>query len=55
MSSSSPARTSPARTPRALALAAAWVLLRLGERIYQRAVFQGGRSLTWREAARLEQ
>jgi ABC-2 type transport system permease protein len=39
----------------ALALAAAWVLLRLGERIYQRAVFQGGRSLTWREAARLEQ
>ncbi|MFI7578864.1 ABC transporter permease [Kocuria kalidii] len=39
----------------AVALAAAWVLLRLGERIYQRAVFQGGRSLTWREAARLEQ
>ncbi|MEX5298923.1 ABC transporter permease [Kocuria sp. CPCC 205292] len=39
----------------ALALAAAWVLLRLGERIYRRAVFQGGRSLTWREASRLEQ
>lgn len=38
-----------------LALAAAWVLLRLGERIYRRAVFQGGRSLTWREASRLEQ
>lgn len=38
-----------------IALAAAWALLRLGERIYQRAVFQGGRSLTWREAARLEQ
>lgn len=30
----------------AVALAAAWVLLRLGERIHQRAVFQGGRSLT---------
>ncbi|MFI7494409.1 ABC transporter permease [Kocuria sp. M4R2S49] len=39
----------------AVALAAAWFLLRLGERIYRRAVFQGGRSLTWREAARLEQ
>ncbi|MFE7631059.1 ABC transporter permease [Kocuria sp. NPDC057446] len=38
-----------------IALAAAWALLRLGERIYQRAVFQGGRSLTWRQAARLEQ
>ncbi len=38
----------------AVALAAAWTLLRLGERIYRRAVFQGGRSLTWREAARLE-
>ena len=34
--------------------AVAWLLLRAGERIYQRAVFQGGRSLTWREAARLE-
>jgi ABC-2 type transport system permease protein len=38
----------------AVALAAAWLLLRAGERIYERAVFQGGRSLGWREAARLE-
>ncbi|MFF0942769.1 ABC transporter permease [Kocuria sp. CPCC 205300] len=39
----------------AVTLGTAWVLLRAGERIYQRAVFQGGRSLGWREAARLEQ
>ncbi|MCJ8505465.1 ABC transporter permease [Kocuria flava] len=39
----------------ALALAAARALLLLGERIYRRAVLQGGRALGWREAARLEQ
>ncbi|WP_255396206.1 hypothetical protein [Kocuria sp. CNJ-770] len=38
----------------AVTLAAAWLLLRAGARIYERAVFQGGRSLSWREAARLE-
>lgn len=40
----------------ALALSAlfGWVMLRIGERVYQRAVFQGGRSLSWRQALRLE-
>ncbi|MPV36117.1 ABC transporter permease [Georgenia subflava] len=32
----------------------AYLLLRLGERIYQRAVMQGGTALTWRQAMRLE-
>lgn len=31
-----------------------WAMLRIGERVYQRAVFQGGRSLSWRQAMRLE-
>ncbi|SEE11172.1 ABC transporter permease [Ruania alba] len=34
--------------------AAAWGMLRVGERIYQRAVMQGGTALTWRQAFRLE-
>lgn len=40
----------------ALAVCAAfgWVMLRIGERVYQRAVFQGGRSLSWRQALKLE-
>jgi ABC-2 type transport system permease protein len=37
-----------------LTVAAAYLLLRLGERIYQRAVMQGGTALTWRQALRLE-
>lgn len=32
----------------------AYGLLRIGERIYQRAVMQGGTALTWRQALRLE-
>ena len=31
-----------------------WAMLRIGERVYQRAVFQGGHSLSWRQAMRLE-
>lgn len=31
-----------------------WAMLRLSERVYQRAVFQGGRSLGWRQALKLE-
>ena len=30
------------------------IMLRVGERVYQRAVFQGGQALTWRKALRLE-
>lgn len=30
------------------------IMFRLGERIYQRAVFQGGQALTWRKALKLE-
>ncbi|MFD1507337.1 ABC transporter permease [Georgenia yuyongxinii] len=37
-----------------LTVAAAYLLLRLGERIYQRAVMQGGTALTWRQAIRLQ-
>lgn len=36
-------------------LAFGWFMLRLGEKVYQRAVFQGGRSLKWREALKIEQ
>lgn len=32
-----------------------WVMLRLGEKVYQRAVFQGGRSLSWRQALKIEE
>lgn len=32
-----------------------WFMLRVGEKVYQRAVFQGGRSLKWREALKIEQ
>lgn len=32
----------------------AYALLRLGERVYQRAVMQGGTALTWRQAMALE-
>ncbi|WP_418605918.1 ABC transporter permease [Georgenia sp. SUBG003] len=32
----------------------AYLLVRLGERVYQRAVLQGGTALTWRQALRLE-
>lgn len=39
----------------ALCLAFGWFMLRLGEKVYQRAVFQGGRSLKWREALKIEQ
>ncbi|MFD1716981.1 ABC transporter permease [Georgenia deserti] len=35
-------------------LLAAYVLVRIGERIYQRAVLQGGTALSWRQAFRLE-
>jgi ABC-2 type transport system permease protein len=38
----------------ALTAVAATLLVRLGERIYQRAVLQGGTALTWRQALRLE-
>lgn len=38
-----------------LCLIFGWIMLRLGEKIYQRAVFQGGRSLKWREAMKLEE
>lgn len=31
-----------------------YLMFRVGERIYQRAVFQGGQALTWRKALRLE-
>lgn len=31
-----------------------WVMLRISEKVYQRAVFQGGRALTWRQALKLE-
>lgn len=34
--------------------AAAYLLLRLGEKIYQRAVMQGGTALSWRQALKLE-
>ncbi|UFU08217.1 ABC transporter permease [Ruania halotolerans] len=37
-----------------LTAVAALGLLRLGERIYERAVMQGGTALTWRQAFRLE-
>lgn len=39
----------------ALCLAFGWFMLQLGEKVYQRAVFQGGRSLKWREALKIEQ
>ncbi|WP_433122439.1 ABC transporter permease [Arthrobacter koreensis] len=39
----------------ALALAAAYALLRFGEKIYRRAVMQGGGALTLRKAMKLEQ
>lgn len=31
-----------------------FIMFRVGERIYQRAVFQGGQALTWRKALKLE-
>lgn len=31
-----------------------WFMLRIADRVYQRAVFQGGRALTWRQALKLE-
>lgn len=37
-----------------LNVVAAWLLLRLGERVYQRAVMQSGAALTWRAALRIE-
>ena len=37
-----------------LTVVAAYLLLRLGERIYQRAVMHGGTALTWRKAMKLE-
>lgn len=37
-----------------LTVVAAYALLRLGERVYQRAVMQGGTALTWRQAMRIE-
>ncbi|KAA9395723.1 ABC transporter permease [Kocuria coralli] len=39
----------------AVCLAFGWFMVRLGEKVYQRAVFQGGRSLSWRQALKLEQ
>lgn len=39
----------------AVCVAFGWFMLRLGEKVYQRAVFQGGRSLKWREALKIEQ
>jgi ABC-2 type transport system permease protein len=38
----------------ALTAATAYLLVRLGERVYQRAVLQGGTALTWRQALKLE-
>ena len=38
----------------ALSIAAAYALLRLGERVYQRAVMQGGTALKWRQALKVE-
>ncbi|CAM3374125.1 ABC transporter permease [Occultella aeris] len=38
----------------ALTAVAAYGLLRLGERIYQRAVMQGGTALSWRQALKLQ-
>ena len=38
----------------AVCLVFGWVMLRIGEKVYQRAVFQGGRSLSWRQALQLE-
>lgn len=38
----------------AVCLVFGWLMLRLGEKVYQRAVFQGGRALTWRQALKLE-
>ena len=38
----------------ALVIATAYALLRIGERIYQRAVMQGGTALKWRQAFKLE-
>lgn len=40
----------------ALGLCAAFglIMFRVGERVYQRAVFQGGQALTWRKALKLE-
>jgi len=38
----------------ALTAAAAYLLVRLGERVYQRAVLQGGTALSWRQALKLE-
>lgn len=37
-----------------LTVVTAYGLLRLGERVYQRAVMQGGTALTWRQAMRIE-
>ena len=38
----------------AITAVAAYLLVRLGERVYQRAVLQGGTALTWRQALKLE-
>lgn len=38
----------------AVVLVTAYALLRLGERVYQRAVMQGGTALSWRQALKLE-
>lgn len=37
-----------------LSMVAAYALLRLGERVYQRAVMQGGTALKWRQALKVE-
>lgn len=37
-----------------LSIVAAYFLLRLGERVYQRAVMQGGTALKWRQALKVE-
>ncbi|MEP7766139.1 ABC transporter permease [Sanguibacter sp. 25GB23B1] len=37
-----------------LSIVAAYALLRLGERVYQRAVMQGGTALKWRQALKVE-
>lgn len=37
-----------------LSMLAAYALLRLGERVYQRAVMQGGTALKWRQALKVE-
>ncbi|MBI9115664.1 ABC transporter permease [Sanguibacter suaedae] len=38
----------------AVTVVTAYLLLRLGEKVYQRAVMQGGTALTWRQALKLE-